>query len=84
MLRRTMGEDVALEFSHESSLPAIHGDSGMIEQVVVNLAVNARDAMPEGGKLRIATSLVELDAAQAARHSQAQPGRFACLTVTAS
>ena len=54
----------------------------MVEQIVMNLAVNARDAMPKGGKLLIATSAVEIDAAYVRLHPEAHPGRFVCLTVT--
>src|SRR5882757_3183686 len=53
----------------------------MIEQVVMNLAIRARDSMPEGGQLAIATKLIEIDDAYARQHSEARPGRFVCLSV---
>src|SRR5207245_2430624 len=57
-------------------------DAGMIEQVLMNLAVNARDAMPKGGTLAISTRLVEIDGAYVQTHPQARPGPFVCLRVT--
>jgi two-component system, cell cycle sensor histidine kinase and response regulator CckA len=54
----------------------------MLDQVVMNLAVNARDAMPLGGRLTVTTLLVELDVARARRHSEARPGQFVCLRVS--
>ena len=54
----------------------------MIEQIVMNLAVNARDAMPKGGRLLIETAAVEIGAAQVRKNPEARPGEFICLTVT--
>ncbi len=51
MLERLVGEHVEITFRHSASLPAIHADTSMLEQIVLNLAVNARDAMPNGGKI---------------------------------
>ena len=51
MLQRLFGETITLEFQPPDELPSVQGDTGMIEQVIMNLAVNARDAMPQGGKL---------------------------------
>ena len=82
ILPQMLGEDIALEARYQPNLPRIEADTGMIEQIVMNLAVNARDAMPKGGKLLIATSAVEIGAAHARQHSEAQPGWFVCLTVT--
>jgi len=82
MLSRLLGEDIVLEANYAPDLPPIEADIGMIEQVVMNLAVNSRDAMPKGGKLVIATSAVEVDKTHAARHADSRPGRFVCLTVT--
>jgi PAS domain S-box-containing protein len=81
MLQRLLGEDVALDADYNPELPHIEADAGMLEQIIMNLAVNARDAMPGGGRLLIGTSCVELDAAYASRHTDARPGRFVCLTV---
>jgi len=81
MLRRLLGEDVVLETDYVPNLPRIEADTGMLEQVVMNLAVNARDAMPKGGKLWIGTSAAEIDPAYTSRHPDARAGTFACLTV---
>ena len=62
-------------------LPAIFADQSNIEQIVMNLVVNARDAMPQGGRLAIATEVVEVDAAHVSRNPQARPGSFVCLCV---
>jgi two-component system cell cycle sensor histidine kinase/response regulator CckA len=84
MLPRLLGEDVSLEAHYIPNLPRIEADTGMLEQIVMNLAVNARDAMPKGGKLVIATSSVVLDEAYARLHADARAGEFVCLTVTDS
>jgi two-component system cell cycle sensor histidine kinase/response regulator CckA len=84
MLRRILGEDVALEVDFSPGLPAIKADLGMIEQVLLNLAVNSRDAMPRGGQLRIQTSVVTLDFAAAQQNPEAAPGRYVCLTFSDS
>jgi signal transduction histidine kinase/CheY-like chemotaxis protein len=81
MLQRLLGEPVALQFLSPTELPLVEADTGMIEQVLVNLAVNARDAMPRGGKLILALSTVTLDDAFVAAHPQARTGRFVCLRV---
>jgi CheY-like chemotaxis protein len=84
MLPRLLGEDVALEFDYAPSLPKIEADTGMLEQIVMNLAVNSRDAMPKGGKLFIGTSSVDVDEAYVSRQPEARVGRFVCLTITDS
>jgi PAS domain S-box-containing protein len=81
MLRRLIGEHIKLELELSRVLCAVDADAGMLEQVLMNLAVNARDAMPRGGTLTIATECVRLDAAAAGRHPAARPGEFACLSV---
>jgi signal transduction histidine kinase/CheY-like chemotaxis protein len=81
MLQRTLGEDINIEFCYGRGLPAIQADTSLIEQVVMNLAVNARDAMPRGGQLLISTSLVDIDGAYAERHPEARAGAFVCLTM---
>jgi two-component system, cell cycle sensor histidine kinase and response regulator CckA len=80
MLRRLIGEDIVLETAL-SSVPAITGDAGMLEQVLLNLTVNARDAIANGGVISISTSLVELSGDQGRRHHEARDGRFVRLTV---
>jgi CheY-like chemotaxis protein len=82
MLRRLIGETVALEFTPPSALPLVHGDTGMIEQVLMNLVVNARDAMPKGGALAIQLERVEASPAFIAAHPAAREGLFVCLRVT--
>ena len=82
MLRRVLGEHITLEFHGKGSLPLIAADAGMIEQVVMNLSVNARDAMPKGGRLIISTGVVDIDEAAAAMSAEARPGKFVWLTVS--
>ncbi|MFO8183852.1 MAG: transporter substrate-binding domain-containing protein, partial [Candidatus Aegiribacteria sp.] len=82
MLRRLIGEDIRLEWLPGSNIGSIRADSGMIEQVLMNLCVNARDAMPKGGVLTIETMNVVIDSEYCANHAWAKPGRFVLLTVT--
>ncbi|MDB6124592.1 MAG: Blue-light-activated protein [Pedosphaera sp.] len=82
MLVRLLGEDVVVETNYAPNLPAIEADAGMIEQVIMNLAVNSRDAMPKGGQLIITTSVLEVDAAYTLQHSHARVGKAVCLSVT--
>jgi PAS domain S-box-containing protein len=81
MINRLLGEDVLLESNYTPQLPAIEADAGMIEQVLLNLAVNSRDAMPKGGRLSISTSAVEIDHAYAESHPESRLGKFVCVTV---
>jgi PAS domain S-box-containing protein len=82
MLRRLIGEDVDLGTSSAASLGKIMVDPGQMEQVIMNLAVNARDAMPQGGKLTIETSEVMLDDAYASEHVGVKAGRHVLLAVS--
>lgn len=82
MLDRILGEDITLEFHYDTDLPSVKADSSMIEQVILNLAVNARDAMPKGGLLRISTDAVTIEAAYCRQKPQASPGAYVCLSVT--
>jgi len=82
MLHRMVGEDVELALLTEQNLGRIIADPGQIEQVIVNLVVNARDAMPSGGKLTLETASIELDAEYAAVHVGVTPGPYALLAVT--
>ena len=81
LLDRLLGETVALEFQAPAGLPSVRGDPGMIEQVVMNLAVNARDAMPQGGTLTIGIEPMAIDAAYAERRPDARAGDFLRLRV---
>jgi two-component system, cell cycle sensor histidine kinase and response regulator CckA len=81
MLRRLIGEDIDLKTLLDPTLNSVKADPGHIEQVIMNLAVNARDAMPHGGKLTIETSNLELDEIYARMHPPASPGRFVMLAV---
>jgi PAS domain S-box-containing protein len=82
LLRRTLGEHIELHLTGVPDLPPVLADTGMMEQVITNLAVNARDAMPRGGHLVIATGVVTLDHHDAGKNREARTGRFVCLTVT--
>ncbi len=82
MLGRLIGEDVELIAATPASLGKILVDPGQMEQVIMNLAVNARDAMPRGGKLTIETSQVMLDEGYAAAHVGVKPGPHVMLAVT--
>ncbi len=82
MLRRLLGEDVTLTSVMGASLGHIHADPGSIEQVIMNLAVNARDAMPVGGKLTMETANVTIDEVSAAEHAGARPGAYVMLSMT--
>jgi two-component system, cell cycle sensor histidine kinase and response regulator CckA len=82
MLRRIVGEDVELVSVAGESLGHVRVDPGSIEQVIMNLAVNARDAMPEGGKLMMETANVVLDDDYAKSHVGAKPGAYVMLSVT--
>jgi PAS domain S-box-containing protein len=82
MLRRLIGENINLEFSGAARSFWIEADPGMIEQAVMNLVVNARDAMPKGGRVTLHTGCAELDETTAARHPESRPGRFVCLQVS--
>ncbi len=82
LLRRLLGEDVELRVVLASDLAAVKVDPSQLEQVVLNLAVNARDAMPNGGKLTIETQNVELNQEYVRGHLSAQPGSYVMLAVS--
>ena len=82
MLKPLIGEDIHLVTVLQPRLGLVKADPGQIEQVILNLTVNARDAMPEGGKLTIETANVELDEAYASRHVSVQPGPYVMLALS--
>lgn len=82
MLARLIGEDVELKTAAGPDLGAVRVDRGQFEQILINLAVNARDAMPGGGTLLVESSNADLDDLYCATHPEARPGRFVMLAVS--
>jgi signal transduction histidine kinase len=82
MLQRLIGEDVQLIHTQHPEAGAVKIDTGHLEQVIMNLAVNARDAMPQGGKLTIETGNVEVDAEFAVTHLDLKPGPYVALAIS--
>jgi two-component system, cell cycle sensor histidine kinase and response regulator CckA len=82
LLRRVIGEDISLHMNLMTPLPRVNADPGQIEQVVMNLAVNARDAMPQGGQLTLETGTAQLDEGYVARHPGASVGTHVMLAVS--
>jgi two-component system, cell cycle sensor histidine kinase and response regulator CckA len=82
LLRGLVGENIAVESSFAPKLPLINGDSAMMEQVLINLTVNARDAMPDGGELKLSLFEANVDAAYAATRPHSEVGRYVCLEVS--
>jgi nitrogen-specific signal transduction histidine kinase/CheY-like chemotaxis protein len=82
LLRRTIREDVELRICPDPDLPLVRADAGQLEQVIMNLAVNAQDAMPEGGVLVLETGVLELSEAYAALHDNMRPGKYVQLSVS--
>jgi len=82
MLQRILGEQITLRFQCPASLPGIYADRGMIEQIIMNLAVNARDAMPKGGELKFRNSFRHVDESYVRRIPEARVGAFVCMTIS--
>jgi PAS domain S-box-containing protein len=82
MLARLIGADIEIRLVLDSALGAVNADPGHVEQIVMNLAVNARDALPRGGKLTLETANVYLDEDYARRHTYVTPGHYVMLAVT--
>ncbi len=82
LLRRVLGEHIHITTSLDPALGAVEADPGQLEQVLLNLAVNARDAMPNGGRLTITTTNVELDATRSEPHFEVTPGPYVMLAIT--
>ena len=81
MLQRLLGETIRLELKHGADLPLVEADEISFEQVVMNLVVNARDAMMTGGSVSISTAVKELPADEVRRHPDARPGKYVVLSV---
>ena len=81
MLKRIVREDVSLRVNYAPRLAPVHADAGMLEQVLMNLAVNARDAMPQGGELIISTSVEAIGPDYLQVNAEASPGEYVCLCV---
>lgn len=77
---RLVGEHIQIQFDPDSASPSVHADPNMIEQIILNLAVNARDAMPDGGVIRLATSLEQIDRGPAPSDPEPRSGKFVRLT----
>src|ERR1035438_4650538 len=82
MLKRVIGENVDLQCQYAEPLPYVQADPGMMEQVILNLVVNARDAMPQGGQLRVTTESARFGEADVWANPEARAGEFVCLRVT--
>ncbi len=82
MLRRVIGEDIELSFLLDQNLGRVKADPGQIEQAILNLIINARDAMPSGGKLTIETCNMSLDKEYAQTHMGITPGRYVMLSIS--
>jgi two-component system cell cycle sensor histidine kinase/response regulator CckA len=82
MLRRIIGEDIQLAVVVDPELGTVKADPGQVEQVIMNLVVNARDAMPKGGRLTVEVRNAELDETYVQKHPEARPGPYVLLAVS--
>ena len=81
-LRRILGEDIVLHFNYTPNLPVAEADIGMVEQLIVNLAVNARDAMPKGGTVTVGTAMININKTHARINPEAKVGPYVCLRIS--
>ena len=82
VLGRLAGKKIALEKICWAKLPPVMADRKLVEQILSNLVLNARDAMPNGGSVTVSTTLIRVDEAHARRNKEARPGAYVCLTVS--
>jgi CheY-like chemotaxis protein len=82
MFRHLMGDDVDVRIISDAGLHAVKADAGQIEQVIINMAINARDAMPHGGKLTLETANIMFDHERVARYPEMNPGDYVMLAIT--
>jgi PAS domain S-box-containing protein len=82
MVGRLLGEDIALQLNYCQAPPIVEADAGMMEQILLNLAVNARDAMPKGGQLGIRITVTDINDDYVASHPDARKGSFICISVS--
>jgi|GEM_PF-5198808 len=82
MLKRVLGEHIDIEFRPAKELPKVYADLGQLEQVIMNLCVNARDAMPDGGRITISTNTVVVDHEWTKIQPNINPGHYVCFSVT--
>ncbi len=82
MLQRLIGEDIVIQLHLDENIGYTKADSGQINQIIMNLSVNARDAMPDGGQLTIETKNQEIDAEYSARYLKAKPGKYIVLSIS--
>ncbi|MEW6158374.1 MAG: PAS domain S-box protein [Verrucomicrobiota bacterium] len=81
LLRRVLGEHIHLDVQAGSTAVPVHADRNMMEQIIMNLSVNARDAMPNGGRLELSTEVVQIHPEYVQQNPEARPGHFVCLRV---
>ena len=82
MLGRILGEDVTLQLHYSAAPATVEADASMMEQVLLNLAVNARDAMPRGGRLSVNIAILDVNEDHVQKHPEARAGRFICVSST--
>lgn len=81
MLNRVVGQPIQLNCLLAENLPYVNADTGMIEQVLMNMVVNSRDALPHGGSIDIATEVIKIESARVSEQLESRPGEFVCITI---